>query len=153
MSFGTCMFYKHKDGNTPKCAFQKAYLSKTTSKAQPNSNFGPEYQRGSPLGLASRPPEQDGGDRLATPSAGALSQNRPIYKSTSTMATIEVATLSYLSPYKPGNLSSITMDLESSPTYNQDCTWFNIHVTCYNKFTNSSHTSEFNIVITTQVQM
>jgi hypothetical protein len=51
-----------------------------------------------------------------------VSQNRPIYKSTSTMATTEAATLSYLSPYKSSSQLSITKDLESSPTYNQDHT-------------------------------
>jgi hypothetical protein len=68
----------------------------------------------------------------------ALSQNWPIYKSTSTMATTETVTLSYLSPYKPGSPSSTTKDLESLPTYNQDHTWYNIHVTCYIKFTSCS---------------
>ena len=65
-------------------------------------------------------------------------QNRPIYKSTSTMATTETIALSYLSPYKPGSPSSTTKGLDSSPTYNQDHTWFNIHATYYIKFTNTS---------------
>ena len=67
-----------------------------------------------------------------------LWQNWPIYKSTSTMATTEMITLSYLSPYKPGSPSSTTKDLDSSPTYNQDYTWFNIHATYYIKFTITS---------------
>jgi hypothetical protein len=63
MSFGIYMFCRHKYENSPKCAIKKAYSSKTYPKAQPNSNFGLEHQRGSNPGLASNPPEQGSGDR------------------------------------------------------------------------------------------
>ena len=54
------------------------------------------------------------------------------------MAIIEAIALSYLSPYKFGSLSSTMKGLDSSPTYNQDHTWFNIYATYYIKFTNTS---------------
>ena len=56
------MFCRHKYENSPKCATMKAYSSKTYANAQPNFNFGPEYQRGSHLGPASNPLEQGSGE-------------------------------------------------------------------------------------------
>ena len=61
------------------------------------------------------------------------------------MAAHEAVALSYLSPYKPGSPSSTTKGLDSSPTYNEDRTWFNIHVTRYIKFTNTVHLSEYEL--------
>ena len=53
------------------------------------------------------------------------------------MAAYEAVALSYLNPYKLGSSSSTTKGLDSSPTYNQDRTWFNMHATCYIEFTNT----------------
>ena len=53
------------------------------------------------------------------------------------MVAYEAVALSYLSPYKPGSPSSSMKGLNSSPTYNQDRTWFNIHATYYIEFTNT----------------
>jgi hypothetical protein len=46
MSFGTCMFCRHKQGNTSKCAFQKVYLSKTTTKPNQATQLGQNTGRG-----------------------------------------------------------------------------------------------------------
>ena len=54
------------------------------------------------------------------------------------MAATKMIALSYLSQYKLGSPSSTTKGLDSSPTYNQDRTWFNIHATYYIKFTITS---------------
>ena len=59
------------------------------------------------------------------------------------MATTETTALSYLSPYKPGSPSSTTKGLDSSPTYNQDRTWFNMQATCYISSQVVQHTSEY----------
>ena len=51
--------------------------------------------------------------------------------------------LLYLSPYKPGSLSSTTMGLDKRSTNNQDRTWFNIHVTYYIKLADTFPSSEY----------
>ena len=61
------------------------------------------------------------------------------------MAAHKAVALSYLSPYKPGSPSSTTMGLDKQSAYNQDRTWFNIHVTCDIKFTDMFHSSEYEI--------
>jgi hypothetical protein len=63
------------------------------------------------------------------------------------MAITEAGTLSYLSPYKLGSPSSITKNLESTNIQAKI-----VHDSTYKLYvTSSSHTSEFNIVITNQV--
>ena len=51
---------------------------------------------------------------LGTIPRWGLSQNRPIYKRTSTIATTKAFKPSHLSPYKFGSPSSITKDLDST---------------------------------------
>jgi hypothetical protein len=83
-----------------------------------------------------------------------VSQNRPIYTRSSMTVPAYTLTHTHLSPYKPGSPSSIMKDLETSPTYNQDRTWFNKHVICYMKFTNSSTYIKVRIkLLQHQVQM
>ena len=54
------------------------------------------------LGPLSPPPSTIGSVRMSfVPYGWLLSQNRPIYKSTSTIAITEAIKPSYLSPYKP----------------------------------------------------
>ena len=52
------------------------------------------------------------------------------------MVACEAVALADLSLYKPGSPLSTMKGLDSSPTYNQDRTWFNIHAACYIEFTN-----------------
>ena len=68
------------------------------------------------------------------------SQNRPIYKSTSTKAITEAIKPSYLSPYKSGSPMK-PRRISNQFAYNQDRTWFNItlpHVTTISQIHRSS---------------
>ena len=67
------------------------------------------------LGPLSPPPSTIGSVRMSfVPYGWLLSQNRPIYKSTSTKAATNAVKLSHLSPYKPGSPPSISKDLGST---------------------------------------
>jgi hypothetical protein len=43
--------------------FPEDVFEQNNKQAQPNFNFGPDYQRGNPPGLANSPPKEGGGKR------------------------------------------------------------------------------------------
>ena len=68
------------------------------------------------------------------------------------MATTAAIALSYLSPYKPDSLSSITKDLESSNT--QPRSYMIQHTShILHKFTIVQHTSEYEELLQYQVEI
>jgi len=79
-----------------------------------------------------------------------LSQNRPIYKSTSTIAITEVIKPSYLSPYKPGSPTK-SRKISNNQHTNQDRRDSTQPVTCYITVHKYVSYIRVRIIITNQV--
>ena len=99
-----------------------------------------------PLGQA--PPSRS--SKMAVSSALGVSQNRPIYKSISTIAITEAIIPSYLSPYKPGSPMK-SQRISNNQHTNQDHRDSTQPVTCYITVHKYFSYIRVRIIITNQV--